>query len=116
MRSALILGASLLTFSLSTPAARAQQGYFNRTSASRTPAVRDGEELARYRPRAVGASANGEYRRARPERVSRAEPPRAPAAPRNYFPGLPTGYGPNRNTVNPAHLCVPGRRAFLTGR
>ncbi|MDR3634237.1 MAG: hypothetical protein P4L84_10550 [Isosphaeraceae bacterium] len=114
MRSAALVGLSAVVLSLLAHEARAQQGYFNRTSVARSP---DREELTPYRSRtSTGASANGEYRRARPEPPARSELPRAAAVPRNYFPGLPSGVGPNRNTVNPAHLCVPGRRAFLMGR
>jgi hypothetical protein len=45
-----------------------------------------------------------------------APPPRVVAPPRgvhDYFPGMRPGIHPNRNTVDPRRLCVPGRRAFL---
>jgi hypothetical protein len=37
----------------------------------------------------------------------------APPPRQNYFPGLRTGQGPNRNYIDPRTLCVPGRRAVL---
>lgn len=120
MRTLMWLGMSAAVFSLSGRDAAAQQGYYNRTAVTRATAARErdtGEELMPYRSRSTGVSAHGEYRRARPEPPPRPEaPPRPQPLARDYFPGLRAGYGPNRNTVNPAHLCVPGRRAYIAGR
>lgn len=132
MRFFLPCGLAVAVLAVAVPSAHAQQRYYSRTSVARSSPPRDSSEVARDRggdreltrygrPR-VGISGNGEYRRASVESPTRAEPrPSPPPVSRDYFPGLPTGYGPNqnlapsRNTGGRPH-CVPSRGGFLVGR
>jgi hypothetical protein len=70
-----------------------------------------------YSSRYGSASLTGTRPYSRPRPVPTATlPARASAPPRtvhDYFPGMRPGVSPNRNTVNPRSLCVPGRRALL---
>ncbi len=69
-------------------------------------------ELNPLRPYAPEARSDASYRPYLRTPVE--EPmPRTPAPRPNYFPGLRSGQGPNRNVVNTHTLCVPGRRAML---
>jgi hypothetical protein len=73
-------------------------------------------ELDPLRPYAPVARSDASYRPylRTPVNPAREEPILRAAAPRpNYFPGLRSGQGPNRNVVNTHTLCVPGRRAIL---
>lgn len=77
----------------------------------------DSDPLRPYGLRAGSeAETRGGYGR-RPA-PARSEPPRANfyAQRREYYPGLRSGYGPNRNVVAPETLCVPGRGLFFTRR
>lgn len=116
MRRVAFAGLIAAILSLLGPEGRAQQGYFNRTTVSRFPAVGAREDVARSAPGRAGVSENGVYRRATAEEPPRRQPPQAAPVRRNYFPGMPTGQGPNRNYIDPSRLCVPGRRAFIYGR
>jgi len=118
MRFLLSLGLSAVVLGAWVPVTRAQQGYFNRTSVARSPSPRDTRdaELTRYGRPSGGPAAKGEYRRSRPE-TPRAEPPPRPMTSRNYFPGMPSGVGPNRNMGSGSRPhCVPSRGSFFVGR
>lgn len=114
MRHVVFVGLAGALLAVGTEA-RAQDRYFGRTTTSRAAAVRESDEPPSLRSVDRGRSEGGEYRRAR-SRVPVPEARPAPQARRNYFPGLPTGQGPNRNYIDPSRLCVPGRRAFIYGR
>jgi hypothetical protein len=102
------------------PRARAQRPGWPRSGTARAPVATYSERLAAepdpLRPYAPEPRADSRYRpylRApaappRDEAITRAAAPR-----REYFPGLRSGQGPNRNVVDPRTLCVPGRRAML---
>ena len=122
----LLLG-SLHVFALllaTVQESRAQQSYYNRvTTRSRVAAtapVEDRDELftpPQYGPLALPRMVNIDGQSSDDFPTLQQEPPRPSAAPsRTYFPGLPSGSGPNRNYVNPGRLCVPGRRAMISGR
>jgi hypothetical protein len=122
MRHTSLTGLTVAVLILSASTAHAQSGYYNRVtvakrgaSAARLPAQAQQDMFSPYRGSTTGYSANGQYSRAevmrppvQPPRPSAAQPSR-----RNYYPGLPTGQGANRNYISPSRLCVPGRRAFI---
>ena len=103
-----------------TTAAQAQRPGWPRAgsypAATASSGERSSAELDPLRPYAPEARANPSYRPylrtpvtpPRDEAITPASTPR-----RNYFPGLRSGQGPNRNVVDPRTLCVPGRRAML---
>jgi hypothetical protein len=64
------------------------------------------------RPARLGGDSRYGYRAAvRPETAPR--PAGRSRGVQDYYPAMRTGQGPNRNTVDPRSLCVPGRRALL---
>jgi hypothetical protein len=70
----------------------------------------EGDPLAPYGETVASTSPGRPYEQARPLiQPQRALPP-APVS-HNYFPGMRSGQGTNRNVVAPH--CVPGRNAFL---
>jgi hypothetical protein len=79
----------------------AQQGY------------RGDDILRPYAPHSTRASSTGYSRTPAPRQQPIARPQVQSQGVRDYFPGMRLGYGPNRNTVDPRRLCVPGRRAML---
>ena len=121
MRKFMMIGLTALVMLAGlTPLARAQRPGWPRTgsypSSSATYGDRSSAEPDPLRPYAPEPRADASYRPylrtpvspPRDEAITRASAPR-----RNYFPGLRTGQGPNRNYVDPRTLCVPGRRAML---
>jgi hypothetical protein len=76
--------------------------------------------LRPYSSRNGSAPVSGTRAYTRPRPLTTAPTPaRASSPPRtvhDYFPGMRPGVSPNRNTVNPRSLCVPGRRALLMMR
>jgi hypothetical protein len=68
-----------------------------------------------FRPYPTGGSRSSTtrtYEQPRPQVV--AQPPARSQGVREYFPGMRTGRGPNRNVVDTRKLCVPGRRAMIS--
>ena len=115
MQRVAIAGLFAVLMALFGSEGRAQSPYFGRTTVSRSSHVREADASVSSRSAARGRSENGDYRRAG-SRVPVQETRPVAQVHRNYFPGLPTGQGPNRNYIDPSRLCVPGRRAFIYGR
>jgi hypothetical protein len=122
MRTFAMVGFSVLGMfaGLSTPAEAQRAGwprvasYPTAGASSRDRSMGELDPLRPYdAPPARPDAAYRPYLRT-PVNPPREEPILRAAAPRhNYFPGLRSGQGPNRNVVDPRTLCVPGRRAML---
>lgn len=117
--------------SRSAPSSPTRRSYYSRVQTQPDTASR--LDLSRSRNPRSQAALNGEAFQGEPdplrpytdsprsgvttrpyERTPVVSPPEreipAPAVSHNYYPGLRTGQGPNRNVVS---HCVPGRNAFL---
>lgn len=108
---------AFLNLMVVAPAVEAQQPYWqqrSRSAASGGEFGGPGTDLLRtYRTRSEpGRDGRGYTAEANPPRI---DPVRASYQPRrNYFPGMRSGQGPNRNVAGVRAHCVPSRQAFLS--
>jgi hypothetical protein len=122
MRTAVIVGLTALGMSGGlTPLVHAQHPGGSRATSPSAARAGHGDRFAAepdpLRPYATQGRTEPNFR---PYARTPLAPPRSEAITRtsapprhNYYPGLRTGQGPNRNYVDPRTLCVPGRRALL---